>query len=272
MSTASEEKLVPSEKELVPLVEAKQVLEADSAVHYKKGGTAGSASATGKDPTPIPPAKVKLTAPSGFPPNYKLSIKYQEGGQTVYGYCRVPSGGVSAGDHFEAEILQPRVITGRWAVGVFDCGSLTHDPFFTASCCCAAMAWGYLYDSAFHKPRRSCTLLMFVLLVLHYGCRSMLQDTQTVVDDDHLQEGDVASLLSNMTVIAIFGALTFIRWKIRQKYQIQGNCCEDCLCVSFCACCSAIQACQHLNLAHDGPRMETTVIAERTLTPLVNIV
>ena len=252
MSTASEKDSLPSEKELVPLVEGKQILEADDVAAETSGVVPG--------PKPIPPAKVQLTAPFDLPPGYKLSIKYHQGGKTVHGFCRVPSGGVYAGDEFEAEIVAPRVITGRWAVGVFDCcGSVRDSAFLAVSFFGSTLAWGCLYESAFQKPSGSCWILLLVMLVLQYVFASMV--------DPNAEEVEIADVLSNILLLSMTIIVIFIRWKIRQKYQIAGNCCEDCLCVSFCPCCSAMQAYHHMELAQEAPRMGRTVTAMRTPTP-----
>lgn len=267
MSKAYENKIVTFEKELVPLVEAKPVSEAvDQDFDLAGSRTSGTIA---QEPIPIPRAKVKVIAPSNLPPGYRLSIKYHdEGGKTVNGYCRVPNGGVYRGDQFEAEILPPRVITGRWAIGVFECcGSVRDNAFLMVSICGSVVAWGCLYEAAFQKPSGSCWGLLLLMLLLHSYFSSLVDESGGDDDNPNLEESDLASLLSFYLLVFMTAIVAFIRWRIRQKYQIPGNGCEDCLCVFFCSCCSAMQAYHHMDLAHDAPRMGKTVSAERTGDP-----
>jgi hypothetical protein len=112
--------------------------------------------------------------------------------------------------------------------------------------------------------------MLFGLFVLRDLCLRIVGeslDDDDADDDPNLDDADVAALMSNVLFLSIIIIVAMIRWKIRQKYQIKGNCCEDCLCASFCSCCSAMQAYHHMELAQEAPRMGRTVPAMRTPTP-----
>jgi Cys-rich protein (TIGR01571 family) len=242
------------EKEMVPLVviEARPVISeedpsAESPVVSVIDEEQGKASKV----------KVSLVATTALPPGYRLPITYREGGKTVSAFCRIPSNGVYEGQEFEAEIIAPRVVQGVWAAGIFDCGSMRDTAFTMLSCCCTAVAWGCLYESAFKKPSGSCWVILLVLTVV-YNISYFVQKSNPMLEKggkSNFEEGDFLALLVTILSWTMILAVTRIRAKIRQKHQIGGNYCEDCLCATFCGCCTAIQAYQHLERNQENPRL-----------------
>lgn len=207
-----------SEKEMVPLVEAMPLVAEDDA------GMESSViiMEEGRDSKKM----VSLVAPAGLPPGYRLPIQYREGGKSVSAFCRIPGGGVREGQEFEAEIIAPRAVLGMWATGSFDCGSMRDTAFTMLSCCCTAVAWGCLYESAFKKPSGSCWVVMLVLTVV-YNVSYIVSTNKEMVEKggkSHIEEGDVLSLIVAMLSWSLIIAVTCIRAKIRQKFQIVSDC------------------------------------------------
>jgi len=221
--------------------------------------------------TANPPKKrVSVVVPSVLPPGYRLPIKYREGGNACNGYCRVPEGGAMAGQEIEAEIIPAQAVNGNWAVGPFDCGSMRDGWFAFLSCYCAPVAWGCLYESAFKKPSGSCWLVLLVLTVICHVCYLAGVGNQNIVEggENNVEEGDVISFTVSLISWAIIITVTVIRARIRQKYQIPGNYCVDCLCTTFFGCCTAIQSYQHMERAQENPRF-TSSIQEQEATLIV---
>jgi Cys-rich protein (TIGR01571 family) len=241
-----------AEKEMVPLVEARPVTADEDPSESPMVIVVDEDIEQGKAKV-----KVSLVAPTAFPAGYRLPIKYREpDGKIVSGFCRIPQSGVYEGQSFEAEIIPPHAVGGMWVAGTFDCGSMRDTPFTLLSCCCTAVAWGCLFESAFKKPSGSCWAIMLVLTVV-YNISYLVQHSNPMLEKGGAgkSEGDFLALLVTILSWTIVITVTLIRAKIRQKYQIAGNYCEDCVCATFCGCCTAIQAYQHMERNQENPRL-----------------
>mmetsp|Transcript_10933 Transcript_10933/g.17524 ORF Transcript_10933/g.17524 Transcript_10933/m.17524 type:complete len:286 (-) Transcript_10933:55-912(-) len=205
---------------------------------------------------------VKLVAPSDLPQGYRLPVKYRETGSTTNttGFARIPEGGVRRGQEIQAAVIPPQAIMGRWTVGEFDCGSNRDAAFTTLSCFCTPMAWACLYESAFHRPAGSCWIIVVVLTVVYWVCRfGTPVDTETSSSSSSssssMDEMTFLTIVMEMISWALLITTCVIRGKIRQKFHIPGNACQDCICVTCCGCCTAIQAYQHLARNHENPKL-----------------
>jgi Cys-rich protein (TIGR01571 family) len=146
----------------------------------------------------------------------------------------------------QCEIIAPQPVMGKWSQDIFDCCKTPDGSFGCLSWFYPPVAWACLYEKAFKLPYGSCWVAMLVLYVLARALNSTAQaqpdPTQGVILADFY-----------LLFVAIIIALTYLRSKIRRKFQIPGTDFEDCLCVSFCIPCSAIQTQQHLKLNHESP-------------------
>lgn len=201
------------------------------------------------------PKRVRLSAPYSMPGHYKLPVKYCEGGRTVTGVADIPEGGVLTDEMFEAEIIATRPLYGRWKQGVFDCFESKDSEFCVFCFLCPLGAWGCLYESAFRRPRGSCWMVLLILAFVynilffnHFGNPdSRDSDSSPVLDP-------LGQVINVLGLIIVFTACV-IRGKIRQKYQIPGNACIDCLCTYFCGCCTVLQAYEQLRTSNEHPHL-----------------
>lgn len=216
---------------------------------------------------------VRLVAPSDLPAGYRLPIQYREGGKEVSGICRVPDvgdrRGIAKGQEFEAYIIPPAPVSGYWVAGLLDCGTLKDSAFCMLSICCTGIAWGCLYESAFKKPSGSCWIIIAVLTVLYYAVRLVLgaasEKLETTTTDNDIEEGNFLTMFLGILSWAMIITVTFIRYKIRQKFYIPGNCCFDCVNATCCGCCGAMQAYQQLERAQENPHIMPTNRSRATL-------
>ena len=194
-----------------------------------------------KDPSSV--EKVTVAAPSDLPAGYRLPIRYKKGGTILNGFCRIPEGGVYRGQEFEADIIPPRPVVGRWAQDVFGCDSRSmNSAFCWLSLCCTPVAWACLYESAMKQSRGSCWPIMLVLTAIinllafrdqYQAISARTQGYEPSLDGDMIYK-QIRMALGIMVVII----LVYVRSSIRGKFSIPGNTCGDCICVYFCGCCT----------------------------------
>jgi Cys-rich protein (TIGR01571 family) len=196
---------------------------------------------------------VTLVAPSDLPPDYRLPIVYVNAdGVSVNGFCRIPEGGVYRGQEVQCELIVPQPVMGKWSQDIFDCCKNMDSSFFCLSWFCGPVAWACLYEKSFKMPYGSWWVAMLVLYVLARALNFMAHVQAQTPQPDPTQ-GAILAQIASILFFAITVLMVGMRSGIRSKFQIPGNWCEDCLCVSFCTCCSAIQAQQHLKLNHQSP-------------------
>mmetsp|Transcript_24912 Transcript_24912/g.46496 ORF Transcript_24912/g.46496 Transcript_24912/m.46496 type:complete len:310 (+) Transcript_24912:188-1117(+) len=216
---------------------------------------------------------VRLDAPCDLPEGYRVAVQYVDGntsGLTQHnGFVRVPRGGVYAGQSFEAYLMKPNVVTGRWSSDLVDCNTPSDSAFTTLACFCPALAWACMYESALRcRNKGNLWIAVLVLTFLHYFIFVLRKEgfVNYVIMDEYeyysykqQQTAELMniglSLVSFVIAMILYCVSCTIRSMIRDKFRIPGNACLDFCVTCACPCCAANQAYRHLRHSQEQPQV-----------------
>lgn len=184
--------------------------------------------------------KVSLIAPLTLPEGHRLEVVAQERVFEV----RIPSGGVTRGQAFEAEEIICKPVTGRWLNDIIECSSRLEGNFCPVACLLPLAGAGVILQKLGRdclgisgSPLVAATVgFMFVLNIVWLYC--YLEGSEGTV----------------VVWYAMF-AFTITRWAARKKYKIPGSCVSDWFYGTFCACCSLLQIYRHMKVSGDEPNV-----------------
>lgn len=204
----------------VPLVKALKV---------DHGGTTDDGS--------MPRRKFKVVAPSSLPKGYRLTVIDSKTNREVV--VLIPDGGVKALQSFEG--VEARKITERWSDSEFDCDPNYEGCFCWLATCLNPLAWAFIIKQVRMAGCGTEAPWLIGTLLLFYWCVHLL------VSDPGVQ------MCKPFLVIFFTCLATCARGAVRHKYKIPGSCCGDCLCVTFCSCCTLLQSFRHMKRNGDTP-------------------
>lgn len=243
----------------------------------------------------VPDKMIRVIAPTNLPAGYQLEVETDSNPPTNF-TATVPFGGVQSGDVFltapppgySPPGPQMDAPIGRWKDGLCDffAYGLCHAHACTAIFCTELamgqvmhrmrLTWlGGLVDSHSRVNTFKTVLALIICYHVYDGALGSYLYYNEV-------EGQQDPTISFIRFLKDTGALMFLVWTIyalcktrqhvRDTYSIpESNCrgCEDCMCATFCACCTVAQISRHTGDYERNPSLWCTDNGLSPTAPMV---
>mmetsp|Transcript_4408 Transcript_4408/g.6732 ORF Transcript_4408/g.6732 Transcript_4408/m.6732 type:complete len:262 (+) Transcript_4408:111-896(+) len=223
--------------------------------------TAGTVQFVGTGVNQIPPRMVRVVAPNDLPGNYSLEVQTKDG----YVFTATsPVGGAKAGEVFvtpepQGYPTEPLTETprGRWRDGLCDCFNygICHASIWCSLLCRECHLGQVMQRMRLNwcGQRTTGIITAFRTLATLAVCYALF-DGNLAVFISTQEEGFYGSVNLVKDVVAVtfscytIYALCQTRKRVREEFSIpEQRCagCEDCMCATFCACCTVGQIARH---------------------------